>query len=427
MQASNKERLKSLVEKKGIISRNIGRLKNNNEPIDHLLRNIQTISIEIKKLKAEIKREKSLQQNKSGAATKLTPPQFKTRTLDDNSAKLYVRTDTNSEKWDQFINKHPNSSAYHCTSIRDVIKDTFGHTCIYLTAEDEDHVIQGALPLIKLNSRLFGHFLISVPFFNYGGILANSKQAEIELLNKAKNIARESGASHIEYRNTFHDEVQKTRTDKVTMLRQLPETSDLLWLDIGSKVRAQITKAQSYHLTTKAGKSELINEFYTVFSRNMRDLGTPVYSKKFFINIINKCKDTHIVIIYYKSKPVSAAFLLGWRDTMEIPWASTLREYNNMNANMFLYWTVLKHSIEQGFKIFDFGRSNKNAGTYRFKKQWGAEPQQLYWHYWLQNDSDEPPKINPANPKYKLMIYFWKKLPVWFTKIIGPVIVKHLP
>lgn len=427
MQTENKEKLKSLVKKKGTISRNIGQLKSNDEPIDHLLYEIQDISLEIKRLKAEIKRATPLQKNIAITTVKLTPSQFKPRTLNENSEKLYIKTDTSSDRWNYFVNNHPNSSAYHSTSVRNIIKDTFGHTCIYLAVEDEDHGIQGVLPLIKLNSRLFGHFLISVPFFNYGGILANSKEAESKLFNAAKKIACESGASHIEYRHTFYDKKYKTRTDKITMLRQLPETSNLLWQDIGSKVRAQITKAKSYHMTAKTGRSELINEFYAVFSRNMRDLGTPVYAKKFFINLINNCDNTHIVIIYYKSKPVSAAFLLGWRDTMEIPWASTLREYNNMNANMLLYWTVLKHSIEQGFKVFDFGRSNKDSSTYRFKKQWGAEPHQLYWHYWLQNDSDAPPKINPGNPKFKLMIYIWKKLPVWLTKIIGPKIVKHLP
>jgi len=427
MHTKNNEKLKSLLEKKGIISRKIGQLKNNNEPIDQLIHEIQGVSIEIKKLKNEIKRVKTLQESKLETSSKLVPSQFKPRILNDGPVDLHVTRNINSDEWDLFVNEHPNSSLYHSTSIRRVIKDTFGHDCIYLAVEDKDHVIQGILPLIKLNSRLFGHFIISVPFFNYGGMLVRSKAAENKLFNAAKEIALESGASHIEYRHTFHGTKYKARTDKITMLRQLPDSTDLFWQDIGSKVRAQITKAKSYNMTAETGKSELINDFYTVFSQNMRDLGTPVYAKKFFINMMSNCENAHIVIIYHKSRPVSAAFLLGWRDTMEIPWASTLRKYNRMNANMLLYWTVLKHSIKLGFKIFDFGRSNKDSGTYRFKKQWGAEAHQLYWHYWLRNDSDEPPKINPGNPKYKLMIYVWTKLPVWLTKIIGPGVVKYLP
>jgi FemAB-related protein (PEP-CTERM system-associated) len=160
----------------------------------------------------------------------------------------------------------------------------------------------------------------------------------------------------------------------------------------------------------------------------MRDLGTPVYSKIFFRNLLESAlaNDFYIGVVYKGSTPVSCCFLMGHKDTLEIPWASTLKSANLMNANMFMYWNILAKAISDGYQFFDFGRSSKDAGTFKFKKQWGAKSQQLYWYYWLAN-GDDLPELNPNNPKYRLLIWVWKKMPVWLTKLVGPPVVKFLP
>ena len=212
------------------------------------------------------------------------------------------------------------------------------------------------------------------------------------------------------------------------MVRALPETAENLWQDVGTKVRAQIKKAQRFDLQMKFGKAELLDDFYRVFAENMRDLGTPVYAKTFFSELINSslASSFDIGVMYFEKKPVACCFLMRHKGMMEIPWASALNSVNEMNVNMLMYWEVLKRAINQGNQFFDFGRSSKDAGTYRFKKQWGAIPQQLYWYYWLPDDGTMP-ELNPNNPKYKLLITVWQKLPVWFTRWIGPPVVKYLP
>lgn len=243
---------------------------------------------------------------------------------------------------------------------------------------------------------------------------------------EAAEIVHKLNGSHIEFRDSQPRPNLPCKTDKVSMLRPLPQNTEQLWQDIGTKIRAQIKKAQSYELQAKTGREELIDDFYTVFARNMRDLGTPVYSKQLFLNMLTQHPTAHITALYQGNKPVAAGFTLGWRNTLEIPWASTLREANSLNANMLLYWEILQFAIHSGYRIFDFGRSSQDASTYKFKKQWGAKPQQLYWHYWLA-DGTQMPQVNPNNPKYRLMIKIWRKLPLWLTKLIGPNIVKYLP
>jgi len=207
----------------------------------------------------------------------------------------------------------------------------------------------------------------------------------------------------------------------------LPQTEDELWGGFSSKLRAQIRRPQKEGATCDEGGVEFADDFYEVFSRNMRDLGTPVYPKVFFTEICNRFSErVRFFVVRMQGRPVAAAYTIGHRDTLEIPSASSLREFNRYSPNMLLYWSVLRYAIRQGFRTFDFGRTSIDSGPYRFKKQWGAEPQSLAWHYILQQGG-ELPRINPDNPKYRLAVSIWRRLPVSIANLIGPRVVKHLP
>jgi len=172
---------------------------------------------------------------------------------------------------------------------------------------------------------------------------------------------------------------------------------------------------------------EELDAFYEVFSTNMRDLGTPVYSKVFFKNILAGFAGmSWVCTVYQGPTAVASGLLLGFKDMLEIPWASSLSAYNRFSPNMLLYWTVLQFACERGFKIFDFGRSTSGEGTYRFKEQWGARPVPLYWYYWLR-EGGPLPELNPKNQKFRAAIAAWKQLPVAVTRWIGPSIVRNLP
>ncbi len=428
---SLQQKLKELNENKGIASKAVGEAKKNDQPTDALIENVKTISTEIKLLQTKIKDLKATaaEDIEKNVTKKIElPPQFQ---LSKNYSPasfsvLKVVEDIDDDKWDEYVNNHPNSTIYHTSSIRNVISKSFSHKCYYLSAVDQDQNIHGVLPLVELKSRIFGHFLASVPFFNYGGILSSSEEASALLMDKASKLAVTTGVQHIEYRHCYKNENLPTRSDKVTMLLNLPDSKEQLWSKLGTKVRAQIKKSEKNSLETKIGRDELVNDFYKVFSINMRDLGTPVYSKQLFINMLRLISSSKLCVIYKNQKPVSAGFLVGWKNTMEIPWASTLKSANKYDANMKLYWEILKHTQQNGYKIFDFGRSSKNANTYKFKKQWGAKPYPLYWHYWLPEDQNLP-EINPNNPKFKLLITVWKKLPILIANRLGPNIVKFAP
>ncbi len=331
-------------------------------------------------------------------------------------------------RWDKFVASHVNSTNYHQLLWKDIVERTFGHRGYYLLAISNDDVV-GVLPLFHMKSLLFGNFLVSLPFFNYGGILADTKEAVDALILKAEELGRDLGVEHVELRHGFPlDNVElKVKTHKVTMLLDLPEDSDALWNSFKSKLRSQVRRPQKEGMEVKIGALDQVDNFYEVFSINMRDLGTPVYSKTFFVNILNAFPDdAWIVTVFYDNLPVASGFIIGFKDVLEIPWASSIRKYNRFAPNMLLYWSILEFACKKGFKRFDFGRSSLNKGTYRFKKQWGAKPCQLYWYYWLRTGGDLP-SINPDNPKYKMAIDLWRRLPLGITRLLGPRIVKYIP
>ncbi len=330
--------------------------------------------------------------------------------------------------WEAFVQRHAAASPYHGLLWRDLIRDVFGHSTHYFISVDERERVTGCLPLIELRSRLFGHFLVSMPFFNYGGAVADSVEIEERLMQEGSRVADETGASHVEFRDTLQrGRSWGVRQDKVAMHLALPETPDALWKQLGSKVRAQVRRPQRESVRTAIGGRDLLDDFYRVFSQNMRDLGTPVYPKALFAAVLDAMGErAFVVVVYLEGRPVASGLLIGWRDRVEIPWASSLRECNRLGVNMLLYWEALKRAIELGYRVFDFGRSSVDGGTFRFKKQWGAAPVPLYWHYWLR-DGGPPPTLDPDNPRYRMAINCWQKLPLPLANLLGPRIVRNLP
>jgi serine/alanine adding enzyme len=330
--------------------------------------------------------------------------------------------------WDAFVQDFSNATAYHQYAWKDVIEKSFGHGVHYLGALDSRGALQGVLPLVHMKSGLFGNFLVSVPFVNYGGLLCNSKGAQEALLGEADKIRLSLGADHVEMRHLGRGMAKlPTNEHKVTMVLPLESSVEEQWTGFNAKLRNQVRKAEKNGLQCIVGHLELLDDFYAIFARNMRDPGTPVYGKDFFGNVLSTFPDTtRIFAVTYQGKTIAAGIGSWFRETIEMPWASSIGDYKSLCPNNTLYWEAIKFAIEKGFLNFDFGRSTPNEGTYNFKKQWGAEPVQLYWQYLL-DDGCEMPSLNTKNPKYDLAIRLWKRLPVGLTRLIGPHIVRNIP
>jgi serine/alanine adding enzyme len=330
--------------------------------------------------------------------------------------------------WDRYVDLHPEGINYHRYGWRRVITESFGHSSYYLMARDRDNVARGVLPLVHLKSRLFGNVLVSLPFFNYGGLLTDSAEASTALLETAVTLRDRLGATHLELRHLQEMPLDLVcKRHKVTMLLPLASDPDTQWRRFNAKLRNQVRKAQKSGLTVRWGGVELLDDFYEVFVRNMRDLGTPVYDRRLFETVLRTFPDsTEIIGVYLEGSVVAAGLASGYRETLEIPWASSNKDFRTLCPNNILYWEAISHAIEKGFRTFDFGRSTPGEGTFRFKEQWGAVPHPLFWQYALKM-GETLPELSPDNPKYDLAIKVWQRMPLWITRILGPSIVRNIP
>jgi FemAB-related protein (PEP-CTERM system-associated) len=345
-------------------------------------------------------------------------PQIKTITSADYHA------------WDQYILFHPLDGVYLSTPWKQAIEHGYGHETFYLAAF-ENNAITGVLPLALINPPLGAANLVSLPFCDYGGLLADNNKAASALLDRAVALAREHRAG-LEIRSSSASDQFRfpqgfaPATDKCRMLLKLPESSDLLWSGFKSKLRSQIKKPSREGLVARLGQSELLPDFYKVFCRNMRDLGSPVHSIHWINSVIESFSQAAKVCVVYKDNtPAAGGIILMHAQTATVPWASALREYSRLSPNMLLYWTFLKYAADNGFAFFDFGRSTQGEGTFAFKEQWGAKPVPLSWHRLLSNGTTHE-TVSGKGSLRRASEKIWQNLPLAAANTLGPRLRKYI-
>jgi serine/alanine adding enzyme len=351
---------------------------------------------------------------------------------DSQAAQSYCRVepigDEDAERWDTYVQSRADAAAYHRYGWRRVIRSVFGRETYYLAARGADGELCGVLPLVRLKGFVVGDVLLSLPYFTYGGVVGTHAAARTGLVQAACDLGKRLGVDHIELRQRSNVcPGLPVRTDKVSLLLDLPASGAELSKALPGKLRSQIKRPQREGVNVVAGGEELLEEFYRVFAINMRDLGTPVYPQSFFAAVLREFRSqTRVFVARHAQGPVAAGLVLGHGPTLEIPWASSLRRFNGLGVNMLLYWSVLEYACGAGYRRFDFGRSSVDSGTFRFKRQWGAQPEQLHWHYWLRAGG-APPVLNASNPRFKLAVSAWQRLPLSVANRIGPMLARNLP
>ena len=337
-----------------------------------------------------------------------------------------VASDADAPGWDRFVSQHAQATGYHSWAWRHVFERALGHEAIYLIARgDGRDNITGVLPLVLINGFLFGRTLTSLPFVNYGGVVAASNEAAQALLDAASDLARTRRCRHIELRHFARQfPALPCKQHKVTMLLDLELSG---WDRLDRKVRNQIRKAQKSELIAEEGGADLVDPFYAVLARNMRDLGTPVLARKVFVEILREFPDrARLHVVRLHGVPVAAGLSFQTHRTIEVPWASSVRDYNGLCSNHLLYWSIIEFARNRGCSVLDFGRSTPGEGTYKFKEQWGARAVPLHWEYQLSSGSAVP-NASPTNPKFRFAIELWRRLPLAVANRLGPPIVRTIP
>jgi len=340
---------------------------------------------------------------------------------------MRVEVCKDSTVWDAYVETSRDAGNYHRWVWKRVIEETFGHAGYYLTAVT-DGTIQGVLPLVEVRSRLFGHFMVSVPFFSQGGVLADSVEARSSLLAEAEDLGRELGVRHIELRQGRECDLGwRSENSKVGMGLPLPASVEELIASFPGKLRNRIRHSEKQGFELVEGGVEAVRDFYPIFAVNMRHLGTPVYPREWFENICRGVPDRVRVLTAWEGNRVTAAaFLIGFRDTLEVPWSASLPDSRKKYSAMWLEWKMLEWAVRNGYRWMDLGRSTPGSSSHAFKRQWTKHERPLHWYYWLAPGATLP-KLRRENPRYHWATKVWQRLPLAIANRLGPRIVRSIP
>lgn len=337
--------------------------------------------------------------------------------------KIYQGPD---ERWDSYVLNKNEATFFHQIGYKKVIEESFGYKAYYLFALEGQETV-GVLPLFLVRSRLFGSFLVSLPFCDYAGILAENESVEMALFEKAVEIGIDKGVQFIELRQKIKVKLKLPENLEKVNSRLNLDSEERIWERLKRETKKGVRKARRAGLQSEAGGIENLPHFYNVYAVNMRDLGTPVYSLSLFKHLLENFADsTEIILVIYRDKTIGGAVILYFRDGAEIFWASSLRRYFGYRPNNLLFWEAIVRACNRKCKYINFGRSSRGSGTHIFKSRWGAEDEQLYYQYVLLK-STKKPNLTPSNPKYKSAIKIWKRTPLFITNLIGPYISKYIP
>ncbi len=351
--------------------------------------------------------------------------------------KIAVRelsSDADAKRWDSFVFAHDEATFFHRVGWKTVIERSFGHKAYYLMAElaaddgsnsEQSATLVGILPLVHSNSLVFGNALVSLPFCVYGGTVADSSEAREALEQRACELADQLQVDYLELRNR-----QRQRPDwpyksvHATFRKQIDGDDDVNLKAMKRKQRAVIRHSMKNGL--EAEPQGALNSFFDIYSTSVRNLGTPVFPKKFFRQLKETfADDCEILTIREGDKDVSALMTFYHKDEVLPYYGGGLPEARELKSMDFMYWDLLCRAARRQLRIFDFGRSKKESGPYHYKRHWGFEPEDLFYEFYLVK-AKTVPDLSPLNPKYQLFIRLWKKLPLRLSQWLGPFVSKYV-
>jgi FemAB-related protein (PEP-CTERM system-associated) len=349
---------------------------------------------------------------------------------------ISIRTYSNAEagKWDDFVRRAADATFCHLSGWLRVIERVWRHQSHSIFAERNGRIV-GVAPLFRVANSplgpLFGSRLVSTPNAVYGGVVAEDAPARAALIKTARSLAKDLRVDYLELRDTRErdsDTSDFRRYDLyVAFERPITPDEDALMKSFPRDVRRMIRLGAQGGLSSQIGREELLDDFYDVYAASVRRLGTPVYPKRLFAEFLREFPEAcDILLVKQGERVAGGALSFYFRDTVAPYYGGAYPEFHGVGVNNFMYWELMRAAARRGYARFDFGRSKRGSGSYEFKRGWGMTERPLPYHFLLAR-ADRLPELNPMNPKFKLLIETWKRLPLGFTKLIGPMIVKYLP
>jgi FemAB-related protein (PEP-CTERM system-associated) len=329
---------------------------------------------------------------------------------------------------DAFVTAQPGATPFHLTAWSRAITRGCRQKSHYLVAGTGD-AITGVLPLTEIRSRLFGNALASSGFAVDGGVLAISDDVAALLIDEAVALAGRMRCPTVELRGGVFPE-QGWHHDTSTyagFVRDLAGDDEAELLAIPRKQRAEVRRSLGFDLAVETGSNARDRDMhYAVYATSVRNLGTPVFPRGLFDAVLDEFGDAaDILTVRQGGRAIASVLSLYFNGTVMPYWGGGTADARTWRANDRMYYALMCHAREKGCTRFDFGRSKVGTGPAAFKANWGFEPTPLSYAKYAA-DGAAPRSINPMDPKYRLQVSMWQKMPLWLANRVGPILARGL-
>jgi FemAB-related protein (PEP-CTERM system-associated) len=344
------------------------------------------------------------------------------------SAELRIREldEPRFAEWDRFVAQCEQATFFHRAGWKRVLERGLSHRSYFLYAERAGTIV-GVLPLVHIKSVLFGNSLSSLGFCVYGGPAAGDGDTRAALDKAARELAERLDVAHLEYRHLEphrYDGAVEKGDLYFTFRKPIDPEIEKNLLAIPRKQRAMVRKGQKFGLVAETDDD--CKRLHRIYAESVRNLGTPVFSRRYFDELKREfADDCEVLVVTLGGEPVSAVMSFYFRDEVLPYYGGGRARARDVAANDFMYWEVMRRACQRGCRVFDFGRSKFGTGAFDFKKNWGFLPQGLSYQYIVRR-GDKPPDVNPLNPKFRLFVAAWKRLPLPVANLLGPHIVRQI-
>jgi FemAB-related protein (PEP-CTERM system-associated) len=364
----------------------------------------------------------------SGQSVGSTEPRTSVSGLEVGQGSVFVDylSPGEEDEWDRFVLSSGSGTLFHLSGWNHIVERNFRHQSYRLVARRNGRIC-GVFPISRVRNRIFGDCLVSTPLAVYGGICSDDEEAYMGLLKAGADLAKRLGVKYLEMRN--RTELFSTglpgRDLYVTFIQDLSPGPDKLLQKLPRDTRYMVRKSLKAGLEWTEDLS--VENFYEIYARSVHRLGTPVFSRKVFIDLRNEFASRCRIFGVRKGKTaIAGVFCLYFKDQVLPYYGGALAEYNKDAPNNFMYWSLMEQSCREGLRWFDFGRSKKGTGSYQFKMSWSMDVTELPYRYCLVRAA-EVPHLSPVDQKFQLPVALWKKMPFAWTKVLGPRLIRWVP
>jgi len=330
------------------------------------------------------------------------------------------------QRIDAYVAAHPEAELFHRPQWTLAVERGCRQRGHYLVAEAQGR-LAGCLPLSEVRSPLFGNALVSAGFGTGGGAIADDDSTAGCLIEAGWALARQSGCRSMELRGgavpagwTAQDGVY------AGFAKPLPQGDEAILRAMKRRHRS-IRRAREFDLEIRIGSgAEDRAMHYAVYAEMVRNLGSPVYPRSLFAAMLDLFgPDADILTVLKDGRPLATALNFYHRGAVMPYWGGGTAAARDFSASEMMYYQVMCHGARRGCTSFDFGRSKVGTGTYSFKENWGFEPRPLTYAV-RTADGAGARSVNPLDPKYRLQVALWKRMPLPLANRLGPPIARGL-